>query len=46
MISNTLLFSNILRENSLNSNEEYVSHDADSLFTSIPLGETMDFILD
>ena len=34
------------RENLLNSNEEYVSYDVDSLFTSIPLGETIDFIVD
>ena len=25
---------------------KYVSYDVDSLFTSIPLGETIDFILD
>ena len=30
----------------MDSNEEYVSYDADSLFTSVPLGETIDFILD
>ena len=30
----------------LHSNEEYVSYDVDLLFTSIPLGETIDFILD
>ena len=34
------------RENLLNSNEEYVSYDVDSLFTSIPLGETIYFIVD
>ena len=34
------------RENLLNSNEEYVSYDVDSLFTSIPLGESIGFILD
>ena len=45
-ISYTLFFPDILRENSLDSNEEYVSYDVDSLFTSIPLGETIDFILD
>ena len=32
--------------NSFDSNEEYVSYDVDSLFISIPLGETIDFILD
>ena len=45
-ISDTLSFPDILRENPLNSNEEYVSYDVDSLFTSIPLAETIDFILD
>ena len=35
-----------LRENPLDSNEEYVFYDVDSLFTSIPLGESIDFILD
>ena len=46
MISDTLSFPDILRENPLDSNEEYVSYDVDSLFTSIPLGETIDFTLD
>ena len=45
-ISDTLSFPDILRENPLDSNEEYVSYDVDSLFTSIPLGETIDIILD
>ena len=45
-ISDTLSFLDILRENPLDSNEEYVSYDVDSLFTSIPLGETIDFVLD
>ena len=44
-ISDTLSFCDILRENPLDSNKEYVSYDVDSLFTSIPLGETIDFIL-
>ena len=46
MISGTLSFPDILRENLLDSNEEYVSYDVDSLFTSIILVETIDFILD
>ena len=46
MISDTLFFPHILIEKSLDSNEEYVSHDVDSLFTSIPLTETINFILD
>ena len=46
MISDTLSFSDTLRENLSDSNEEYVSYDVDSLFTIIPLGETKDFLLD
>ena len=45
-ISDTLFFPYILRENLLDSNEEYVSYDVNSLFTSIPLGQAIDFILD
>ena len=41
-----LSFHDIFRENSLDSNEEYVPYDLDSLFTSIPLDETIAFILD
>ena len=44
-ISDTLSFPDILKENSLDINEEYVSYDVESLFSSIPLGETIDFIL-
>ena len=46
MILDTLTFPDILKENSLDSNEEYVSDDVDLLFTSILLGETIYFILD
>ena len=46
IISDSLSFPDILWENLLDSNEEYVSYDVDSLFTSIPLGETIDFIVD
>ena len=42
----TLSFPDILREKPLDKNEEYVSYDVDLLFTSIPLGETIDFIAD
>ena len=45
-ISETLSFPNILKENLLDSNEEYVSYVVDLVFTIIPLGETIDFILD
>ena len=44
--SNISFFHDVLRENLLDSNEEYVSYDVDLLFTSIPLCETVDFILD
>ena len=45
MISDTLSFFDILRENLLHSNEKYVSYNVDLLFTSIPLLEEIDFIL-
>ena len=45
-ISDTLSFPDIPWENLLDCNEEYVSYDVDLLFTSIPLGEKIDFILD
>ena len=45
MISDTLFFTHIHIEKSLDSNEGYVSYDVDFLFTSIPLSET-NFILD
>ena len=35
-IFDNLSFPDILQENLLDSNEEYVSYDVDSLFTSIP----------
>ena len=45
-ISETLSFPDILKENLLDSNEEYVSYVVDLVFIIIPLGETIDFILD
>ena len=45
-IYNALAFPDILRENPSDSNEEYVSCNIDSQFTSIHLNETIDFILD
>ena len=45
MISDTLSFLDILSENLLHSNEKYVSYNVDLLFTSIPLLEEIDFIL-
>ena len=44
-ISDTLFFPDILGENPLDRDEEYVSYDVDSLFTSIPLDGTRDFAL-
>ena len=46
MISDTVFFPDILRGDLLDSNEEYVSYDVDSLFTRIPLDEAIYFILD
>ena len=45
-ISDSLYFPDILREKPLDSIEEYVSYDVDSLFTSILLGKTIDFVVD
>ena len=45
-ISDTLSFPDILRENLLDSKEEYISYGVDSLYTSIPLSETINFVLD
>ena len=39
-----LSFPDILGENPLDNNEEYVSYDVDSQFTCIPLGEIIYFI--
>ena len=43
--SNSLSFPDILWANTLDSNEENVSYDVDSLFICIPLGETINFIV-
>ena len=40
-IYDTLSFPDVLTENPLDSNEEYVSFDVNLLFTSIALGETI-----
>ena len=45
-ISDTLSFPDIPRENPSDITEENVSYDMDSVFTSIHLGETINFILD
>ena len=45
-VSDTLLFLDIPSENPSDITEENVSYDMDSVFTSIHLGETINFILD
>ena len=45
-ISDTLSFPDISSENPSDITEENVSYDMDSVFTSIHLGETINFILD
>ena len=46
IIRNTQDFPNILKKQApLDDNEEYVSYDVESLFTNVPLQETIDYIL-
>ena len=46
VINNTLLFAESLKDAQSNEEEEDVSYDVDSLFTSIPVAETIDYICD
>ena len=47
IIRNTQDFPDMIKSQpALNNNEEYVSYDVVSLFTNIPIQETVDFILD
>ena len=46
VINNTLKFPDILKNTDLDEDFEDVSYDAESLFTSIPVNETIDFILE
>ena len=47
MISNTQAFADLIKsEPPLEPDEEYVSYDVESLFTNIPVHETIDYILD
>ena len=47
MIKNTQDFATIIREQPpLDPTEEYVSYDVESLFTNVPVLETVDYILD
>ena len=45
VIKNTLLFAEIIKNYILDPDEEHVSYDVESLFTSIPVSETMDYII-
>ena len=45
-ISDTLIFPSLYKNQPLDNNEVYVSYYVDSLFTSIPLIEARDFILE
>ena len=45
-ISNTQEFASVIKDQSpLNDDEEYVSYDVDSLFTNIPVAETIEYII-
>ena len=44
-ISDTLKFPDLLKSTDTNANYEDVSYDAESLFTSIPVSETIEYIL-
>ena len=45
VINNTLKFPELLKGSPINEDEQDVSYDVESLFTSIPVSETIDFIL-
>ena len=45
VISDTLTFPDIIKNDVLPPDEEYVSYDVESLFTSIPVKDTIDYIL-
>ena len=45
VINDTLTFAEIIKNDVLDPDEEYVSYDAESLFTSIPVKETIDYII-
>ena len=46
IINDTLKFPNILSENKLKNDEEDISYDVESLFTNVPIDETIHYILD
>ena len=45
VIKDTLLFAEMIKNDVLDPEEEYVSYDVESLFTSIPVSETIDYII-
>ena len=45
VIKDTLLFAEIIKNHTLDRDEEYMSYDVESLFTSIPVSETIDYIM-
>ena len=45
VIKDTLLFPKIIKNDILDPEEEYVSYDVESLFTSIPISETINHII-
>ena len=46
MIKDTLTFPSILAEQDLKEDEEDISYDVESLFTNVPIDETIEYILD
>ena len=47
IINNTQKFPTMLKSQPpLQHDEEYVSYDVESLFTNVPVGETIEYILD
>ena len=45
VIKDTLTFVEIIKNDVLDPDEEYVSYDVESLFTSMPVKETIDYIM-
>jgi hypothetical protein len=46
IIKDTLTFPSILAENEIQEDEEDISYDVESLFTNVPVEETIEYILD
>ena len=45
VIKDTLTFAEMIKNDVLDPKEEYVSYDVERLFTSIPVKETIDYII-